>query len=191
MGIAVVAALLVAGAAGCKQAEGAIDGIGPWKLSKTTLAKQLGRCDFDHDPVWCYGQPPIKLGGHLADVNLYFASKEPEAKLLEILVDVRACKAGDFAVWLQQNLGDPQSQGPKRMYWENKHAFIAAKVPAESARCELSVVSPTDQARIDKLTAPPENKAAKVIDAGVPASDAAAETDGDGGAAAIPADSGE
>lgn len=128
-------------------------GIGPWQLGKTTLKDNQGFCQEDGKLQWCHNQPPLELGGQSAHVDLYFRGEGPQARLVEILLDIRPCDHGQLKAYLDDALGGSEgaNEAGDKVYWKNDHAFIAAKLPAEPNRCEVSFVEPDDTKRIADL----------------------------------------
>jgi hypothetical protein len=152
--IAVAAALgmLITVASGCKR-ERAINGIDRWELNKTVKKQHKGRCDVDEkrNLTWCYGNPSLALGGQSATVDLYFDGTGDEAPLVQILLSIGGCNEPALKTWLQDKLGKTSASTSTRLYWEGKHAFIAALVPSDPARCDVKFVAPDQKGMIDAI----------------------------------------
>jgi hypothetical protein len=144
-------AVVLAATSACSRKKPEIDGLGNWRFGKTTR-QDAGSCQPENGVVWCF-ELPIQAGGLTFEPNLYFASNEPDAPLVEILVSVPGCREPELIKWLDEGLGDPTEKREGRRYYVGKKIFVAAQVPAEPSRCELSFVPPTDSDRIAKLKA--------------------------------------
>ena len=152
--IAVVAALgsMLAVATGCERKR-EINGIDRWVLNKTTKVQNKGRCDYDakRELTWCYGNPSLALGGQSATVDLYFDGEGDEAPLVQILLSIGGCNEPALKDWLRDKLGNTSANTSTRLYWEGKHAFIAALVPSDPARCDVKFVAPDQKAMIEAI----------------------------------------
>lgn len=146
-----IAALVVPG---CKR-QAPVNGIGGFEVGTTRLGQVGGRCiDASEAPLmFCPSIASVMLGEQRANIDLYFGDKQNDATLVEILLDVNACQPEALGSWLSSTLGAPKRQAGNRMFWSNEHAFIAAALPAEPGRCELSFVAAGDTARIERLQA--------------------------------------
>lgn len=137
---------------GCRR-EAPVNGIGGFEVGKSELGQMGGRCiDASEQPLmFCPGLASVMLGDHRASIDLYFGDKRNDAKLVEILLDVNACRPKELGPWLVGKLGKPAKQTDSHMSWSNEHVFIAAALPAEPGRCEINFVAASDTARIERL----------------------------------------
>lgn len=142
--------LTVAG--GCKSSDGDYNGIGTWVLLETELSEAEGACT-PGEITFCSHAGSVNLGGKPATVNLYFKGTKPDAKLVEIELQSRACDTTRVANTLAQRLGKPTARADKRLFWEGKRAFVAAALPGRAARCTVHFVTPQDSKRITELRA--------------------------------------
>lgn len=150
---AVTLALLVCLAA-CSRKKAPVGGIGEWKLNETTLGQAPGFCNPDESITMCSHAATIGFGGQSADIHLYFRGSEPDAPLVEISVVVKACDPEAAERTLTDLLGAPVEKRDKRAFWRSSGSFVAAQLPAEARRCEISFVAPDDADRIAELTRP-------------------------------------
>ena len=126
-----------------------MDGVGAWRFGVTKL-KDAAKCDASQKPVWCF-EMPLKVVGHTVEPNLYFESADPDAKLVEILLSFSDCREAEVVKWLDDGLGKPTEEREGRRYYVGKKLFVAAQLPAEPSRCQVSFVLPDDAARIATL----------------------------------------
>lgn len=147
---------LALAACGSSAAEPA--GIGPWDVTKSTLADATGRCDpTDLDGgrkgMWCYLQPALKLGEQAAAVDLYFGGTAPTASLVEIQLQIKACKTEDAHAWMTQAFGNPAGFKGTRFWWEKRHVLIVAEMPGAASRCNIRVFPVSERATYDRVKA--------------------------------------
>ncbi len=153
-----VAGLVASLAGGCERKQQPA-GIGPYHVQKLTLAKAPGRCDPTDLPdgrkgTWCYAQPKIGVAGMNADVDLYFGSTDPSSKVIEIQLQIRACKPGPLAMWLKTNFGAPVEERATKTFWENANVYVVGELPSESGRCLVRVLPRTETAEYERLRQP-------------------------------------
>lgn len=166
MRAAIVVAVAVAALGGCKK-EKQIAGIEQWHVNRTTRADATGRClpeklSDGRDGAYCFGQKPIGIRGMRADIDLFFASMEPDAKLVEIQLKVGGCDEEKLTAWLQTNLGDPfERQGASRVAWKNAHLFAIGYLPLadEPGRCLVRIVPRREENRFAALWSPAPSSA--------------------------------
>ena len=153
-GTAIVIALLFANSS-CKRKR-EYNGIGGWILGKTTRSAAGGICEAQAGLVWCGSDPlsnrTVSLGGQPGDIGLYFASDEPDAPLVEIVLDVASCDLPNLTLWMTKTFGKPSQSHPPKSFWSGGHAFIAL-IPKETGDCEVSLVAASDKKRIAELLA--------------------------------------
>jgi hypothetical protein len=155
------ALLVLAAAAGaCSGRAGEFDGIGDWRFPHTTLQDiHAGVCQPTElgdrrKATWCYAQPPIKLAGRAADVDLYFLGTEETAHLIEIQLVIRGCQEDQLDQWLRTSFGAPIQTRPGRGFWKNSFLWIAALMPSEPGRCLVHVLPLSETAEIARLQQP-------------------------------------
>ena len=149
---------LVTGATACRKRAKEIAGIGPWSVTRTTLASATGRCEPTDLPdgrkgTWCYGQQPLRIAGSPAEVDLYFAGDDPKATPIEIQLTVRGCKETPTFDWLRQVFGPPASTTGPWAYWDNAYIFLAAGMPSAPGRCTLRILPRREQAEFERIRA--------------------------------------
>lgn len=152
---AVAAALVLV--LGCKDRAPEYGGIGEWRFSQTTLADaKHGKCEptdlkDGRRGTWCFANPPYKLANRTAEVDLYFAGTEPEAKLIEIQLKVRGCVEHDLERWISENFGPPIERRPGRAYWKNAFVWIAGMIPDSPGRCLIHMLPLSESAEIGRI----------------------------------------
>ena len=146
----------VAAAAGCKRKESGPNGVGPWQFGKSKLAdaEAAGRCLPGDPPIQCIGLSAVQIGKQVAATELYFASGESSAPLLEISLTVRTCDVAEAGSALEGVIGPvtEQSKDGRLKFWAMKEMFVVAQLPAKGTReCLVNFVEPKDTARIEEL----------------------------------------
>ncbi len=158
LGIAALAALaaLAAGPACSKKGDPA--GLGPWTFTKTTLghAKKAGVCQptelaDGRKATWCFGLQPIKAGGRVAELDLYFNGAGDDAKLIEIQLKVRGCVEEDLDRWMRERFGPPFETRSTRNYWKNSFLWAAALLPSEPGRCVVHFLPLSEGSEIERI----------------------------------------
>jgi hypothetical protein len=149
-------AVLAAGAACGKKGEPA--GLGQWTFTRSTLAhgKQAGRCqptelDDGRKATWCFGLQPIKAGGRVAEVHLYFGGATDDAKLIELQLQVRGCVEEDLDRWMRERFGPPFETRSTRSYWKNSFLWAGALMPSEAGRCLVHFLPLSEGAEIERI----------------------------------------
>jgi hypothetical protein len=159
LAVAALAAALVTALAGtgCSSRDAEYDGIGNWRFAHTTRKDIIdGICqpadlNDGRKATWCFAQPPVKLGGSTAEVDLYFLGTEPTAKLIEIQLKVRGCHEDQLDQWLRTAFGAPIQTRPTRGYWKNSFLWVAALMPSEPGRCLLHFLPLSENAEIERI----------------------------------------
>lgn len=152
---ALVALAVAAAAAGCsRKAEKA--GIGRYRVDTLTLAKAPGRCDPTDLPdgrkgTWCYAQPKVGIAGMNADVDLYFAGTEPDAKVIEIQFQLAGCKGEKLLAWLKTNFGAPAEDRGTKALWDTKALYLVAEL---GPRCLVRLLPKSERAEFERLSKP-------------------------------------
>jgi hypothetical protein len=152
----IVASFLVL--VGCKHKPSDPNGVGPWQFGKTKLsdAEATGRCLPGEGATMCVGLSALQIGKQPAQTDLYFASSDKNAPLIEIALTVRACDVADAGAALDKVLGPSKDVSPdgKLRFWSYQPMFVAAKLPAKgSVECQVNFVDPKDSKRIAELRA--------------------------------------
>jgi hypothetical protein len=149
-------AALAAGPACGKQGDPA--GLGPWTFTKTTLghAKKAGVCQptelsDGRKATWCFGVQPIKAGGKVAEIDLYFGGAGDDAKLIEIQLKVRGCVEEDLDRWMRERFGPPFETRSTRSYWKNSFLWAAALLPSEPGRCVVHFLPVSEGSEIERI----------------------------------------
>jgi hypothetical protein len=150
--LAAVALVVVA----CKAEPDEYDGIGIWKVTKTTLSQATGRCSPTDLPdgrkgSYCFGQTPLRIAGSPAEIDLYFDGTEPGSRLIEEQLKVRGCREEAVLQFLRKLFGTPVgTKGPK-VFWKNRFAFIAAIAPSDPGQCLIRIFPLSETAEIAKV----------------------------------------
>lgn len=132
------------------------DGIGAWKVTRTTLAHATGRCEPTDLPdgrkgSYCFGQAPIKLAGATTEIDLYFDGTAPTARLVEEQLKVRGCREEQTLAFLRKLFGAPSgTKGPK-VFWQNRFVFVAAIAPSDPGQCMIRVFPRSETSEIAKV----------------------------------------
>ena len=117
---AFAAVILLLGSSSCKRNR-EYNGIGGWVLGKTVRSQAGGICEPQAGLVWCGNDPlsnrTVSLGGQAADIGLYFASNDPKAPLVEIVLDVSACDVHALTRWMKSTFGTPSQSQPSKLFW--------------------------------------------------------------------------
>ena len=150
-------ALALAAGAGCEK-KGDPAGLGRWTFTRSTLAdgKHDGRCQptelaDGRKATWCFGLQPIKAGGKVGELDVYFGGATDDAKLIEIQLKVRGCHEDELDQWMRTAFGPPIESKPTRGYWKNSFLWAAALMPSEPGRCLVHVLPLSENAEIDRL----------------------------------------
>ena len=145
-------ALMVA----CKPEPDEYDGLGRWKVTKTTLSQADGRCIPTDLPdgrkgSYCIGQTPLKIAGSPAEIDLYFDGTEPTSRLIEEQLKVRGCREEQVLQFMRKLFGTPSgTKGPK-VFWKNRFAFVAAIAPSDPGQCLIRIFPLSETAEIAKV----------------------------------------
>ena len=151
--------LVVALAAGpACQKKGDPAGLGRWTFTRTTLAqgKKEGVCQptelaDGRKATWCFGLQPVKAGGKVAEVDLYFGGADDGAKLIEIQIKVRGCVEDDLDRWMRERFGPPFETKSTRAYWKNSFLWAAALLPSEPGRCIVHFLPVSEGSEIERI----------------------------------------
>ncbi len=151
-----VAAAAVAGS-GCS-GKPEFAGIGPYHVKKLTLAKATGRCEPTDLPdgrkgTWCFGQPALALAGQNADVDLYFGGTTPDAKVIEIQLQIRGCKEAALTQWLRTSFGVPVEERGVRARWQNASVYVIGELPSGPGRCAVRLLPKSETAEVERIMA--------------------------------------
>ena len=156
---ALAVAATAAALAGCSAEAPQYAGFGPWRVTTTTLASATGRCDptelaDGRSGSYCFLQPRLPIGKQAADVDLYFGGTEPTAKLVELQLKVRGCRAEEIETWLRTHFGAPLSGGAAtRPAFANRYLFIAAELPQPGGACLVRAFPRSEAAAFDRARA--------------------------------------
>jgi len=155
------AALALVLLAACSR-ETELAGVGQWNVNRTHLEDATGRCipqklADGRDGAYCFGQKPMGIRGMAADLDLYFASMDPKASLVEIQMKVGGCRPEDLEAWMRTNFGAPYQTGTDRAAWKNTHLFAAAYLPLadEPGRCLVRFIPAREEPRFQQIWAAP------------------------------------
>jgi hypothetical protein len=155
----VLASLLPLALAACDKKPQDPNGVGPWQFGRSKLAdaETAGRClPIEGGQMHCIGLSAMQVGGQVGDTQVYFASAEKSAPLIEISLAIKACDASAVANDLGGRIGMPQERGPDgaTLYWSLSTMFVRALVPdKKTGESQLNFVLPTDAQRIADLKA--------------------------------------
>ncbi len=149
--------LALAAGLGCGQ-KGEPAGLGRWTFTRSTLAdaRKAGVCQptelaDGRKATWCFGLQPVKAGGRVAEVDLYFAGAADDAKLIEIQLKVRGCVEDDLDRWMRERFGPPFETRPLRAYWKNSFLWAAALMPSEPGRCVVHFLPLAEGSEIERI----------------------------------------
>jgi hypothetical protein len=154
VGIAAAAAV-----AGCKQKRD-YNGIGSWDFSRTRLSQATGRCLPSDLPdgrkgSWCFGQPPAKIAGSVADLDLFFDGEAADARLIEIQLKVRGCNETRLETWMRQSFGAVAESRSTRAYWKTGSMYALAEMPSEPGRCLVRLFPSSEATEFKRVWATP------------------------------------
>ena len=153
---ALLLAAIALATAGCKKDQ-ELAGVGKWNVNKTKLKDATGRCLPEkladgREGAYCFAQPQFGIKGMTSEVDLFFASTDPEAALVKIQLKVRACKEEQLFSWMQTNFGDPYEKvTPTMMRWKNAHLYIAGRMPFEPGLCILDIFPTSEKALFELI----------------------------------------
>lgn len=156
-----LAIAMASAASGCQKSERSIDGVGGWSLERTTLSDAEGVCSPQGDLTWCHSNPPITLGDQQASVDLYFRGEGDDAPLVEIVLSVNVCRVRAIEALLSGQLGEPDRRKGALRRWEQDHAVTFLQAEKGRRACEVNIVSPGDEKRIEELWAGRQEKDAQ------------------------------
>lgn len=150
-----LAAVAVVAVAACTSPPPEYDGIGTWKVTRTTLKDATGRCDPTDLPdgrkgSYCFGQTPIKLAGAATEIDLYFDGTAPESKLIEEQLKVRGCREEPTLAFLRKVFGTPLETKGAKVFWQNRYVFVVAIAPSDPGQCLIRVFPLSETAEIAK-----------------------------------------
>jgi hypothetical protein len=150
----VFALLLIAACSRDKE----LAGVGKWNVRHTRLKDAEGRCTPQkladgRDGAYCFGNQPIGIKGMAVDFDLYFASMDPEATLVEIQMKIGGCRSEDLEAWMRTNFGAPYETTGTRAAWKNQYLFAAGYLPLadEPGRCLVRIIPATEPARFEQI----------------------------------------
>lgn len=155
LALAAISLLLSLVPAGCKRTKKKV-GVGRWRFGDTQVRDATGRCSDTTLPdgrlgTWCFGQPTLTLENQLADVDLYFSGRTPDAPLIEIFMRVRACDEGATMSWLRAEFGAPDESIAERLIWQTRGMRIVASVPSQAGRCTIRFFPLTELAEFERV----------------------------------------
>jgi len=155
-----VPALLLVVAAGCHK-ESPIDGIGPYRVGKTTLGDWGYACNPPDDKgrTFCQSNPlerthAFKLGEQNALIGAIFKGTDKATPLAELELYVSECQVESLKSWLRHTFGAADEDNGEKMFWRKKLLFIAAKVPPGATECYVNLTDVKDVDRIAELRQP-------------------------------------
>ena len=123
---------------------------GLYQIGKTTPA-DVGACRPQDDQTYCSNNPSPKIGGGRTQTDLFFKGHADDAPLVEILVGVWSCKAGQVSADLHKMFGEPTQIDGKRSYWRLPEMSIVALLPMENDLCTLHFLDHSEKERIAEL----------------------------------------
>lgn len=123
---------------------------GLYQIGETTPA-DVGACRPQDDQTYCSNNPSPKIGGGRTQTDLFFRGHADDAPLVEILVGVWACKAGQVSADLHKMFGEPTQVAKKRSFWRLEEMTIIALLPMENDLCTLHFLDHTEKDRIAEL----------------------------------------
>jgi hypothetical protein len=123
---------------------------GLYQIGETTPA-DVGACRPQDDRTYCSNNPSPKIGGGRTQTDLFFRGHADDAPLVEILVGVWACKAGQVSADLHKMFGEPTQVAKKRSFWRLEEMTIIALLPMENDLCTLHFLDHTEKDRIAEL----------------------------------------
>jgi hypothetical protein len=146
--------------AGCGAESSEPAGVGGWDVTRTTLADASGRCDptdleDGRKGMWCYLQPALKVGEQAAAIDLYFGGTAPTAPVVEIQLQVKACRSEDFDTWMRTSFGNPSERKGNRGLWQNRYLLISADLPGSASRCIVRIFPRSEQAMFERVKRAP------------------------------------
>lgn len=149
------AALVVAA---CKSPKPEYDGLGVWKVTRTTLKDATGHCDPTDLPdgrkgSYCFMQQPLDIAGSTADVDLYFAGTDPNSQLIEEQLKLHGCREEPTLAFLSKLFGTPLATKGAKVFWQNHYVFVAAIAPSEPAQCLIRIFPLSEKSEIAKVQA--------------------------------------
>lgn len=146
----VIAVVLI----GCKK-DSQIGGVQKWNVDDTTLKDANGRCipDDNGTGMYCFDNQPMGIKGMHVDIDLYFAGKDPTAKLSEIQLKAGACDDQALFAWMQSSFGAPTEDKGARKMWKNDHLWAVADLPLadDHMLCIVRLIPLREQARFAKV----------------------------------------
>ncbi len=148
LGVLALAAVI----AGC-QRDRDVDGVGDYRLERTTLADAAGFCTAQDELTWCHNNPSLAIGEHSASVDLYFRGDGDDAPLVEILLAMRVCDPAEVEYVFVQQLGDPDERSESALRWSGDKAEIFLQIEGGYGSCEINLVAPSERARVAELEA--------------------------------------
>lgn len=123
---------------------------GLYQIGKTTPA-DVGACRPQDDQTYCSNNPSPQIGGGRTQTDLFFKGHADDAPLVEILVGVWTCKAGQVSADLHKMFGEPTQIADKRSYWRLPEMTIVALLPMENDLCTLHFLDHNEKERIAEL----------------------------------------
>lgn len=138
-------------------------GVKKWSVLTTTLKdtrepQPEGRClpadlTDGRKGAWCTGLVGLNIRGLTANIDLYFESEQPEAKLVELQLKVGACKEETLSAWLTTEFGAWKSRDGNQARWENPNLLMAAYLPLADDKytCIVRMFPPRERAMFDAL----------------------------------------
>lgn len=155
--VAVGAVFAVLAVGACEPPRAEPSGVGNWRFTRTVRADaKRGVCQptqlaDGRAATWCFANPPFKVAGRVAEVDLYFAGTHPQAPLIEIQLKVRGCVEADLETWLRSHFGVPYETRGNRAYWKNSFLWAAALMPSEPGRCLVHLLPLSETGEIERI----------------------------------------
>jgi len=149
----VLGAILVAA---CSSPKPEYDGLGIWKVTRSTLKDATGHCDPTDLPdgrkgSYCFMQQPLNIAGSTADVDLYFDGVDPNSKLIEEQLKLHGCREEPTLQFLSKLFGTPASTKGAKVFWQNRYVFVAAIAPSEPGQCLIRIFPLSEKSEIAKV----------------------------------------
>lgn len=143
--------------AACSSRAPEFAGVGQWRFTHTTLRDVTGGICQPTDlndgrkGTWCFAQPPLRIGGRSAEVDLYFLGTDKAARLIEIQLKVRGCHEDELDQWMRSAFGPPIETRANRGYWKNSFLWAAVLMPSEPGRCLAHFLPLSENSEIDRI----------------------------------------
>ena len=138
----------------CDRPKAPVNGIGGFVLAKTTLstvARQgTAQCFDSGGHTNCLIIAQQSIAGRTPQMQLEFASNQPNAVLRRIIMDIPGCVLDETRAWFQERLGKPNRSDDAGALWQQKYMVMSLRVTGPS-RCQVIAVDPVDEANVTQL----------------------------------------